>query len=413
MLRFAASAATLASALASAPASAAAAPLSAPAETFTLHLLDAAAYPMATCLDGTTGGFYFQPGSGSGATQWVVHTQGGGWCVSDEDCLGRAGTPLGSSSAWSTGTISCPSDSKAPVCYADGGAAGMFSSDPAVNPVAFNFNKVFLNYCDGGSYAGSVVAPVPVSGKSVYYRGRFILDAVYATLAAQFGLGAATRLVVKGCSAGGLAVYLHADYVASLVRAVAPAAVVLAAPGAGLFLDVAGIDGQFHYRANYEWVFTAMNASGSVNAACIAATPQADAARCFNAAYTLPFIVTPLFVANSLADSWQAGNIMHLPCNPGSCSGAQEAAVEAYLATFRAAMISALAPVVGSKRHGGFLQSCFVHVVEDVDGSFDSVLVNNATQTSTFQAWIAQTGSDLRMQIDGFWGSNPSCGKGQ
>ena len=299
--------------------------------------------------------------------------------MSDEDCLGRAGTPLGSSTNWSAGTVTCP-DSNAPVCYADGGAAGMISSDPAVNPVSYNWNRVFFNYCDGGSYSGSVVAPVPVSGKTIFYRGRYILDAVYATLAAQFNLGAATRFVVKGCSAGGLAVYLHADYVASLVRAVAPQAAVLAAPGAGLFLDVPGFDGAYHYRSNFEWVFSAMNASGSVNAACIAATPPADAARCYNAAYTIPFVETPLFISNSLADSWQSGNIMALPCDPGRCSGAQEAAVEAYLAGFRASMIAALAPVASSKRHGGFLQSCFVHVVEDIDGSFARVRINNATR---------------------------------
>lgn len=288
----------------------------------------------------------------------------------------------------------------------------MISSDPAINPTAYNWNKVFFNYCDGGSYAGSVVAPVPVSGKTIYYRGRYILDAVYATLAAQFNLGAATRLVIKGCSAGGLAVYLHADYIASLVRRVAPTAEVLAAPGAGLFLDVPGFDGNYHYRANYAWVFSAMNTSGSVNAACIAATPPADAARCYNAAYTLPFVTTPFFISNSLADAWQAGNIMALPCNPGSC-GANEAAVEAYLANFRAAMISALAPVASSKRHGGFLQSCFVHVVEDIDGSFNGVAINNATQSQTFAAWLAQDGSDARIQIDGLWGSNPSCSKGE
>ena len=346
-------------------------------------------------------------------------SRGPQWCVSDADCAGRAKSPLGSSSAWSRGTVTCPDDTNAPVCYADGGAAGMISNDPAVNPLANNWNKVFFNCapccekwrcsahatcsphprasapaphthaparsadCDGGSYAGGVLAPQQVGADTIYYRGRYILDAVYATLAtAGFGLRAATSLVVKGCSAGGLAVYLHADYVAGLMRAIAPAARVLAAPGAGLFLDVPGFDGGYHYRDNYAWVFSRMNASAGVNADCVAATPPADAARCFNAAYTIPFVKTPLFISNSLADSWQAGNIMALPCNPGGCGGdkAKEAAVEAYLAAFRGEMVAALAPVLSSKRHGGFLQSCFVHVVEDIDGSFARVRINNATR---------------------------------
>lgn len=80
MLRLAAAATAAAFALASSSSSSSAsssasAPRAAADESFTLHLLDAAAFPMAQCLDGSMGGFYMQPGSGSGATKWVVHTQ--------------------------------------------------------------------------------------------------------------------------------------------------------------------------------------------------------------------------------------------------------------------------------------------------------------------------------------------------
>jgi hypothetical protein len=68
--------ALLAASAAAAASSGAASSAAPPAQVFTLHLLDAAAFPMAQCLDGSVGGFYFQPGSGSGATQWMVHTQG-------------------------------------------------------------------------------------------------------------------------------------------------------------------------------------------------------------------------------------------------------------------------------------------------------------------------------------------------
>ena len=64
----------IAFAAAAAAAAATAAAAAAVPETFTLHLLDSGAFPMAQCLDGSAGGFYFQPGSGSGATQWVVHS---------------------------------------------------------------------------------------------------------------------------------------------------------------------------------------------------------------------------------------------------------------------------------------------------------------------------------------------------
>ena len=116
---------------------------------FSLTLLDAAKYPMARCLDGSQPGFYFQPGYGSGANSWLVHTQGGGWCVNDNDCLGRSKSALGSSSSWGKG--GCPNPSS-PVCYADGGDSGMLSNSSDVNPLLYNWNKVFIGECLAYTY---------------------------------------------------------------------------------------------------------------------------------------------------------------------------------------------------------------------------------------------------------------------
>eukprot|EP01116_Phalansterium_solitarium_P002518 TRINITY_DN12574_c0_g1_i1.p1 TRINITY_DN12574_c0_g1~~TRINITY_DN12574_c0_g1_i1.p1 ORF type:complete len:428 (-),score=116.14 TRINITY_DN12574_c0_g1_i1:145-1350(-) len=380
--------------------------ISATTGQFTLQLLDLEQYPMATCLDGSPGGFYFAPGSGSGSSSWMVHFQGGGWCINDNDCLGRSKTALGSSRGWGTG--GCPNASS-PVCYADGGAGGMLSSNPAVNPDLYNWNKVFINYCDGGSYSGSLSTPVSVNGQTIYYRGRYILDAVYDQLYA-LGLKRAKTVVVKGCSAGGLAAYLHADYIRARVAAVNPAARVLAAPGAGFFLDVASYAGPHIYTPNYQWVFEAMNASGSVNDACVASYgPAGQAWKCFIAPYVLPFIKTPLFVSNSLGDQWQLYNIMNLGCNPpdNNCNASQLA----YFNNFRVQMIGLLAPVLESPANGAFLQECCVHVVEDVDGSWNGVLVQNQTQAQTFGAWLNDSTSFSSKAVDGPWNTNPTCAR--
>ena len=69
----------------------------------------------------------------------------------------------------------------------------------------------------------------------------------------------------------------------------------------------------YSVRSNYQWVFNAMGINATVARECIAyyaAQPGAPIANCFMAQYALPFIRTPLFIANSLADSWQASNIM-------------------------------------------------------------------------------------------------------
>ena len=45
--------------------------------TWALHVLDAARFPLAQCLDGSFGAFYLSPGSGAMASTFVFHLQGG------------------------------------------------------------------------------------------------------------------------------------------------------------------------------------------------------------------------------------------------------------------------------------------------------------------------------------------------
>ena len=91
---------------------------------------------------------------------------------------------------------------------------GYFSNDPAQNPQMWNWTKIYLPYCDGGSQTGDVAAPIPIPGHDpIFFRGHRILRAVQSALMQTWGLGAATDVVISGCSAGGLSVFLHADYV--------------------------------------------------------------------------------------------------------------------------------------------------------------------------------------------------------
>jgi len=119
-------------------------------------------------------------------------------------------------------------------------------------------------------------------------------------------------------------------------------------------------------------------------------------------------------VSNSLSDSWQASNIMALGCNPAREGGCPPAKM-AYLLAFREQMLAALAPVLApGSRHGGFLQGCFVHVVEDVT-EFSRVrvpsgLAASPTQAAVLAAWLAGNASAPRLSVDTFppW-TNPSC----
>jgi hypothetical protein len=66
------------------------------------------------------------------------------------------------------------------------------------------------------------------------------------------------------------------------------------------------IKGKPSYTPIYRNIFAmqGVEATGGANAACLAAhTATDDTWRCFFAQYTLPHIVTPLFIINSLADA--------------------------------------------------------------------------------------------------------------
>ena len=58
--------------------------------------------------------------------------------------------------------------------------------------------------------------PVVQNGVSLYFRGFPILQATLQSLLEK-GMSNAQEVILTGCSAGGLATYIHADYVASIL----------------------------------------------------------------------------------------------------------------------------------------------------------------------------------------------------
>ena len=117
-----------------------------------------------------------------------------------------------------------------------------------------------------------------------------ILKANIAALKAK-GLDAATEVVVSGCSAGGLATFLHAD----AWGAALPGAKVTAMPDSGFFLDynATAAGGRMGYGQLMRWVCSAMNSTGGLPAACVAANPS-DPCKCIFAEHVVATAKVPL-----------------------------------------------------------------------------------------------------------------------
>jgi hypothetical protein len=173
-------------------------------------------------------------------------------------------------------------------------------------------NRVLLKYCDGGSFAGHLDEPLVVDGTPLMVRGKLVMDALFGALLADEGMAGATEVLVTGESAGGLAAFLHADHVKSIIL---PAAAKMerfgVLPISGFFLNHADIQGQLTWPDQMRNVFSYMNCSGGVHPGCLAAKEAAegDPSDCYFANETAPFVEVPLFVANSNVDQWQLMDI--------------------------------------------------------------------------------------------------------
>ncbi len=110
--------------------------------------------------------------------------EGGGWCSSVEDCYERSKTDLGTSSKY-------PKAINLEDTY--------FSTNQTNNPLMYNWNAVLIKYCDGGSFSGDNETATEIHGKSLYFRGKRILQAVRDDLMEQRGLNKASDVVISGC----------------------------------------------------------------------------------------------------------------------------------------------------------------------------------------------------------------------
>ena len=235
--------------------------------------------PTRTLLAG--GGYYLAkpPPRSPNASKFLIFLEGGGWCLT------QRGTPPSGAGGCAARAWAAPglpngmlgSTRRAPLSIDPhgSGGAGDLSANASLNPVFRGWTSVELDYCDGGSYAGSRDGPATIEtagGKTepVWYRGKHILRAVLEELKDLHGLGEATEVVLGGCSAGGLGVYLVCDAVAEYLG---PSIKTRCFADAGFFPDVKSVSGQSIAAAQFRNAFEFMNASGGVDQSCLAAQP--------------------------------------------------------------------------------------------------------------------------------------------
>lgn len=358
---------------------------------YELHLLPNSSANGAVCLDGSPPGFYLRNGTSLEKSKWIIFFQGGAWCYDEDSCYQRSYTALGSSTCL-RGYL--PAEEN----------GGLLSSQVKYNPEFYNWSSVFVPYCDGASFTGDREKPLEFNDKPLYFRGRRILDALLDELLRR-GIDKASEIILSGSSAGALTAMVHSDYIRTRVRRASNASVRVLAD-AGFFLDEPSFDGSETMRYIFQQTYTLHNSSAGLNHKCLHAQKRKRKYRCFFPQYSLPFVATPVFLVNSLYDSWQIGSLSNISCicDFDTCSSAEKSFIE----KFRKKTLSALRSVFDLKEIAVFADACLVHSQCPINDFWTKVQVGNATIAQAFVDWYRGQVED-RFKIDDPYPSNLTC----
>ncbi|GMN44593.1 hypothetical protein TIFTF001_013781 [Ficus carica] len=372
----------------------------------------------AFCLDGSLPAYHWHRGFGAGARNWLLQFEGGGWCNDVKSCLDRAQTRRGSTRYMTKFEV----------------FSGILSKNASLNPDFYNWNRVKLRYCDGASFAGdsifdngvpswnimknihlcrsSSTSPntswyshlylgVPFSGKRSPWQnkeangggdtkptgvgisfqgsnnfviGQRIWQAIIHDLLPK-GLGNARKALLSGCSAGGLATFLHCDNFTKYLPANAR---VKCLSDAGFFLDARDISLNHTMRFFFKDLVSL---------------------QCFFPQYALRFIETPFFILNSAYDVFQFhhglvppsadphGNWNHCKLDPAACDANQTAILQGFR---RDMIVSLFTFFENSKRGGMYINSCFAHCQSESQDTWfgvDSPRIHNKTIAQAVGDW--------------------------
>lgn len=329
-----------------------------------IHILnDAPVLFDAKCLDGSPPIYYYRKGDSTGSEKWIIYFEGGAWCTSEEDCYKRSLDYLGTSK-------NLPESMDLNWDY--------FQNDERLNPLMHNWNKVYIHYCDGGSFSGNAEFTYKPTNSStetkLYFKGKNIINAVFEDLKTNQGLYQATDVVISGSSAGGLTTFLHLDYIAEMLN---PNSKIVGLPDGGYFLD---FEGSPQYHSKMIWNFNIMNSKSGVDSKCIR-NYILEPSKCIFAENVLPFIRTPIFILQSNFDSWQKDNIY---------GGNDEEGFN----KFGNKMLSLLLKTIQTNKNvSGFIDSCLHHC-----GLWNQIEIDKTTQAEAFFAWYNNIGKNIFIQ---------------
>ena len=256
------------------------------------------------------------------------------------------------------------------------------------NPLMHDWNKLYIRNCDGSSFTSARRSVKDVGGEEIYFRGKYILDEIVLDLLENRHLGLATEVVVSGCSAGGLAVYLHTDRIAAEIRRKAEevgrlrsSIKVVALADSGFFLHHAGGEDDCHFVERMKFVYEEMNITDGLQPSCVEAFDEPERYKCLFAENALRFSKSRTFTLQSIEDGWQLRWI-------GCGAAGDEEKREWYSKEMLDVVMSANE---GSNR-GAFIDACQHHC-----HCYENIMIDGDNQARAFARFYSDDGQTRRI----------------
>ncbi|CAN4080415.1 unnamed protein product [Withania somnifera] len=289
----------------------------------------------AVCLDGSPPAYYFEPGFGKGVENWIVQFAGGAWCSSVAECVYRAKKDLGSSKYMDPLTFQ-----------------GIHSKNESANPDFYNWNKIVLAYCDGGSFIGDVEYVDPAT--KLHFRGARIFKVVMEELLAK-GLKNAKNAILAGSSAGGYPAILYCDRFRDLLPSTSRVKCLV---DAGYFVHFNNPVLAKPWQNTYGGVATLQGAAKTLPESC---TSKMKPELCLYAQNIQQDIKTPIFISMSAFDNvetqYTLGNPIYELIEHGKCTASQNKTLQ----EMRSDFLNALPKGNNPKHRGVFIDAVHHH----------------------------------------------------
>lgn len=276
---------------------------------------------------------------------------------------------------------------------------GILSNNASLNPDFYNWNRVKLRYCDGGSFSGDAKFD---NGTSVlYFRGKKIWEAIILDLLPK-GLMHARKALLSGCSAGGLSSFLHCE---NFARILPRNTSVKCLSDAGFFMDERDVTLNHTMRNFFENLVSLQGIEENLNKNCTSFLNNPKL--CMFPQYFLKYITTPLFILNTAYDVYQFHHALVPPSadtrghwnrcklSIASCNTRQLDILQDFRQDMLVALLSSR---IYSRRGGMFINSCFAHCQSESQDTWfarDSPQIHSKTIAEAVGDWYFSRNTSL------------------